>query len=97
MPDNAQDTFGYALHLAQAGNKHKQTKPLKGFGSAGALEVVEDADGDTFRAVYSVKLGDLVYVLHCFQKKSRHGTVTPKPDMDVIRKRLKVAKAHFKR
>lgn len=96
MPDDVQDTFGYALHLAQTGIKHKQTKPLKGFGSAGVLEVVEDADGGTFRAVYTVKIGDLVYVLHCFQKKSTQGIATPKSDMDVIRERLKAAETHFK-
>lgn len=94
MPSDVQDTFGYALHLAQAGKKHAQAKPLKGFGSAGVLEVVEDSDGGTFRAVYTVKLGAAVYVLHCFQKKSTHGIATPKPDMDLIRERLKAAESH---
>jgi phage-related protein len=94
MPDDIQDTFGYALHLAQIGNKHVAAKPLKSFGSAGVLEVVENASGGTFRAVYTVKLADAIYVLHCFQKKSAHGIVTPKPDMDLIRKRLKAALAH---
>lgn len=96
MPSDVQDTFGYALHLAQTGKKHEQTKPLKGFGSAGVLEVVEGSGGGTFRAVYTVKFGDAVYVLHCFQKKSRHGIATPKPDMDLIRERLKAAEAHAK-
>lgn len=81
----------------QAGKKHEQTKPLKGFGSAGVLEVVEDSGGGTFRAVYTVKFGDAVYVLHCFQKKSTHGIATPKPDMDLIRERLKAAEAHAKK
>jgi phage-related protein len=94
MPDDVQDTFGYALHQAQAGKKHEQTKPLKGFGSASVLEVVEDSGGGTFRAVYTVKFGDAVYVLHCFQKKSTQGITTPKPDMDLIRERLKAAEAH---
>jgi phage-related protein len=94
MPDDVQDTFGFALHQAQIGKKHDQTKPLKGFGSAGVLEVVEDSGGGTFRAVYTVKFGDAVYVLHCFQKKSTHGIATPKPDMDLIRERLKAAQAH---
>ncbi|QAU25498.1 addiction module toxin RelE [Dyella sp. M7H15-1] len=85
MPEEVQDTFGYALHLAQVGKKYEQTKPLKGFGSASVLEVVEDSGGGTFRAVYTVKLVDAVYVLHCFQKKSTHGIATPKPDMDLIR------------
>ena len=96
MPDDVQDTFGYALHQAQAGKRHGQAKPLKGFGSAGVLEVVEDSGGVTFRAVYTVKFGDAVYVLHCFQKKSTHGIATPKPDMDLIRERLKAAEAHSK-
>jgi phage-related protein len=96
MPDDIQDTFGYALHQAQIGKKHAQAKPLSGFGSAGVLEVVEDADGGTYRAVYTVKFSKAVYVLHCFQKKSTHGIATPKPDMDLIRERLKVAEAHAK-
>lgn len=94
MPGDIQDIFGYALHLAQGGRKHGQAKPLKGFGGAGVLEVVEDHMGDTYRAVYTVKLVDAVYVLHCFQKKSKRGIGTPKPDMDLIRERLKVAQAH---
>ena len=96
MPGDVQDTFGYALYLAQIGKKHKQAKPLKGFGPAGVLEVVEDADGGTFRAVYTVKLEGVVYVLHCFQKKSTHGISTPRPDMDLIGERLKMAKEHAK-
>jgi phage-related protein len=94
MPNDIQDTFGYALHLAQIGKKHDHAKPLKGFGSAAVLEVVENAGAGTFRAVYTVKLGDAVYVLHCFQKKSTQGIATPKPDMDLIRDRLKAAQAH---
>lgn len=91
-----QDVFGYALHLAQTGRKHEQAKPLKGFGGAGVLEVVEDFRSDTYRAVYTVKFGDAVYVLHCFQKKSSHGIGTPRPDIDLIRERLKAAEAHAK-
>ncbi len=96
MPAEVQSTFGFALHQAQVGKKHEQTKPLQGFGSAGILEVLEDAAGGTFRAVYTVKFGDSVYVLHCFQKKSTQGIATPKSDMDVIRERLKAAQAHSK-
>ncbi len=94
MPDEVQDTFGYALHLAQTGGKHAQAKPLKGFGSAGLLEVVESGAGSTYRAVYTVKIASAVYVLHCFQKKSTSGIATPKPDMDLVRDRLKAALAH---
>lgn len=94
LPEEVQDVFGYALHLAQAGGKHSQTKPLRGFGGAGVLEVVEDFLTDTYRAVYTVKFGDVVYVLHAFQKKSSAGIATPKPDIDKIRERLKAAENH---
>ena len=97
MPGEVQDTFGYALHLAQMGGKHIQTKPLKGFGSAGVLEVVEGKAGSTYRAVYTVKIAGVVYVLHCFQKKSTSGIATPKPDMDLVRERLKAALTHASR
>lgn len=96
LPDEVQDTFGFALHLAQEGKKHEQAKPLKGFGGAGVLEVIEDFRGNTYRAVYTVKVGNAIYVLHCFQKKSTHGIETPKPDMDLIRERLKAAEAYAK-
>lgn len=96
MPEEVQDTFGYALHLAQSGEKHAQAKPLKGFGGAGVLEVVEDHQGDTYRAVYTVRYATAVYVLHCFQKKSTHGIATPKPDLDLIEARLKAVAAQEK-
>lgn len=94
MPDEVQDTFGYALYQAQAGKKHVRAKPLKGFGSAGVLEVVEDLKGNTYRAVYTVKFVNAIYVLHCFQKKSKCGIATPKPDISTIRERLRVAQTH---
>jgi phage-related protein len=94
MPDEVIDVFGFALHLAQSGKKHQQAKVLKGFGGAGVLEVVEDHKGDTYRAVYTVKFGQNVYVLHCFQKKSKQGIQTPKQDIDRIRERLKAAQEH---
>jgi len=93
MPAEVQREFGYALYLAQAGRKHEKAKALKGFGSAGILEVVTSGKGSTFRAVYTVKIAGRVYVLHCFQKKSKQGIATPKPDMDLIRERLKEAEA----
>lgn len=89
MPEVVQDTVGYALHLAQSGGKHTDAKALKGFGGAGVLEVIEDAQGGTYRAVYTVKVANAVYVLHCFQKKSTQGVATPQPDMDLIYRRLK--------
>jgi len=89
MPEEVQDTFGYALHLAQVGQKHPDAKPLKGFGGTGVLEVVEDFQGDAYRAVYTVRYAEAVYVVHCFQKKSTHGIATPKPDVELIKSRLK--------
>ena len=96
MPDAVQQVMGYALHLAQCGLKHGQAKPLKGFGSAGVLEVVEDDDGNTYRAVYTVRFKNAVYVLHCFQKKSRKGIKTPKQDLNLIESRLKQAERDSK-
>ena len=89
------DLFGHAIDLAQAGGKHRDAKALSGFGSAGVLEVVEDFRSDTYRAVYTVKFAGWVYVLHCFQKKSKSGIKTPKEDMDMINARLKAAKQDF--
>jgi len=96
MPENVRETFGFALYLAQTGRKHDKAKPLKGFGSAGVLEMIENSEGSTYRAVYTVKFVNAVYVLHCFQKKSKYGIATPKPDMNVIRDRLKAAEVHAK-
>jgi len=96
MPDDVQDMFGFALHLAQSGQKHPDAKPLKGFGGAGVLEVVENYKKDTYRAVYTVRYMDAVYVLHCFQKKSSQGIATPKPDMEIIKSRLKALESHLK-
>jgi phage-related protein len=94
MPAPVVDVVGYSLYLAQNGHKHQQAKPLKGFGSAGVLEVVEDYDGNTYRAVYTVRFSNGVYVLHCFQKKSRKGIETSKQDKDMIETRLKLARQH---
>jgi phage-related protein len=93
FPEDVKDVMGYALHLAQAGGKHDAVKPLAGFGGAGVLEVVDDYDGDTYRAVYTVKFADRVYVLHAFQKKAKKGIKTPKQEIDLIRERLKLAEA----
>jgi len=91
LPKAVQRIFGFALRAAQRGDKHVDAKPLKGFGGAGVLEVVADYDGDTFRAAYTVRLAGRVYVLDVFQKKSKSGIGTPKPDIDRIRARLKQA------
>jgi phage-related protein len=96
LPADVRRFFGFALSLAQAGDKHDAAKVLKGFGGAGVLEVVEDDAGGTYRAVYTVKFTEAVFVLHCFQKKSKRGIATPKEDMDIIHARLKVAEAFVK-
>lgn len=95
MPKEVKDLFGHAIDLAQAGGKHQDAKVLTGFGSAGVLEVVEDDRGNTYRAVYTVKFTGWVYVLHCFQKKSKSGIKTPKTDMDLIHARLKAAEQDY--
>ena len=82
--------MGFALYQAQTGGKHVNAKPLQGFG-AGVLEIVSDHRGDTFRAVYTVRLAGRVYVLHAFQKKSKTGIATPKAEMELVRRRLKRA------
>lgn len=87
--------IGFALHYAQMGEKHPSAKPLKGFGGAGVLEIVEAHDGSAYRAVYTVKFSDAVYVLHVFQKKSKTRTKTPKQEIDLVKKRLKVAEDDF--
>lgn len=95
MPEDVQDVFGHAIDLAQAGGKHPDAKALSGFGSAAVLEVVEDFRSDTLRAVYTVKFAGWVYVLHCFQMKSKSGIKTPKEDLDLIKARLKAAAQDF--
>lgn len=94
LPGVVQDVFGYAIHLAQTGKKHPNAKPLHGFGGASVLEVVEDYYGDTYRAIYTVRFPEAVYVLHVFQKKSRSGATMPKPDLDLIKERLKRAQEY---
>jgi len=97
FPDTARQNIGYALHLAQLGEKPPSAKPLKGFGGAQVLEVIEDYDGDTYRAVYTVKFAGIVYVLHVFQKKSKHGIATPKHEIDLIKDRLKTAEKDYRK
>jgi phage-related protein len=94
FPEEVQQVVGYALYLAQCGEKHENTKPLKGFKGAGILEIVEDFDSNTYRTVYTVKLADVIYVLHAFQKKSKRGISTPKQDIELIEARLKRAKEY---
>jgi phage-related protein len=87
FPPRVQDEFGFALFLAQTGQHPPSAKILRGFGS-GVVELVEDFDGDTYRAVYTVRFSAVVYVLHAFKKKSKRGAKTPQTDIDLIRRRL---------
>jgi len=96
LPVDVRKFFGHALDFAQRGGQHDAAKVLKGFGGAGVLEVVEDDEGGTYRAVYTVRFDEAVFVLHCFQKKSKSGVATPKQDMTIIRARLRVAEATAK-
>jgi phage-related protein len=91
LPNAVQDRVGYALYIAQRGGKHQDVKPLKGYGGAGVVEIVTDYRGDTFRAVYTVRFADAVYVLHVFQKKSKRGRKTPQQDERLIEQRLREA------
>ena len=91
FPDEVKLVMGFALHLAQTGGKHVDAKPLRGFKGAGVLEVVEEYDGNAYRAVYTVRFAESVYVLHAFQKKSKKGIATPKSEIDLIKERLKRA------
>lgn len=90
FPKAARTTVGRALQAAQSGFKHENAKPLRGI-SSGVLEITARHDTNTYRAVYTVKLGESIYVLHAFQKKSTHGIRTPKKEIDLIKHRLKMA------
>lgn len=92
FPPKVQDTFGFELFLAQTGQQPPSAKLLKGLVS-GTIELIEDFDGDTYRAVYTVRFEKAVYVLHSFKKKSKHGIKTPQSDIEIIKRRLKDAEA----
>lgn len=91
FPEAVRLRVGGALWEAQLGRKAPWAKPLKGFGGAGVLEVVDDHDGDTYRAVYTVRLAGVIYVLHAFQKKSKSGVATPRREIALVEQRLKRA------
>lgn len=95
FPAEVRRRVGGALWDAQLGLKAPYVKPLKGFGDAGVLEIVDDFDGDTYRAVYTVRFARVVYVLHAFQKKSKRGIATPKAELDLIELRLKRAREDY--
>lgn len=96
FPDQVQDDMGYALFVAQMGERPRNAKPLKGFKGAGVLEIVENYDGDTFRAVYTVRFAQRLYVLHAFQKKSKRGIETPKSEIRLVEQRLRAAEEDYR-
>lgn len=96
MPKQVRYDFGKALYTAQQGGTDPAAKPLKGFGGTRVMEIVERYRGDAYRAVYTAQLGNALYVLHVFQKKSKSGIATPKPDMDLIRQRYLEAQRHHR-
>jgi phage-related protein len=96
-PEGVKDEVGYALELVQRGERPANAKPLKGFGGASVLEIVEDHTSGTWRAVYTVEFADAVYVLHFFQKKSKTGISTPRQHIDLVKRRLREARDAAKR
>ena len=95
LPLNVRGDIAQALYVAQRGDRHADAKVLKGFGGAGVLEIIARHDGDTFRAVYTVRFARAVYVLHAFQKKSKRGIATAKPDIELVERRLKMAEVDY--
>lgn len=95
FPKKVRVVVGTALNAAQLGGKHRDAKPMRGFGGASVVEIIDDFDGSTFRAVYTVRFADVIYVLHAFQKKSKKGIETPRSDVDLIKQRLKLAEQDY--
>jgi phage-related protein len=94
FPPKVQEAFGFELFLAQTGQHPPSAKVLKGIGN-GIVELVEDFDSDTYRAVYTVRFDTAIYVLHCFKKKSKQGIKTPQSDIDLIKRRFRDAEADY--
>lgn len=97
FPDPVQDAMGFALYWAQMGDLHGSAKPLKGFGGTSVVEIVEDYSTDTYRAIYTVRFAGVIYVLHAFQKKSKKSRQTPDQEIDLVRRRLRIAEADYRR
>jgi phage-related protein len=96
FPDEVRGSIGHALHQAQCGDEPESAKALKGFGGRNILEIVTDFDGNAFRAVYTVRFGDAIYVLHAFQKKSKKGIATSKQTIALIKSRLRDAESDYR-
>jgi phage-related protein len=92
FPEQLQRNLGFELFLAQTGQHPASAKPMKGLGG-GVVELIADFEGNTYRAVYTTRFREAVYVLHSFMKKSKHGIKTPRSDVELIRRRLKAAEA----
>ena len=95
FPEIVQESIGDAIQEVQYGRKPLSAKPLSGFHGAGVLEIIDNHDGDTYRAVYTVRFAEVIYVLHAFQKKSRHGIQTPKQEMELVHIRLRAAETAY--
>ena len=95
FPKEVRQEIGGALNEAQIGGKHPKAKPLTGFHGSGVVEIADDYDGNTYRAVYTVRWFDVVYVLHAFQKKSKRGIETPKSEIELVKRRLKLAESDY--
>jgi phage-related protein len=96
FPKRVRSDIGQALYTAQMGETDPAAKPLKGFGGASVMEIVDRHDTNTYRAVYTVQFADVIYVLHAFQKKSKRGISTPQKDLDLIRGRLAEAQRLYR-
>lgn len=96
FPGKVSQEIGHALHVAQIGRKAEMAKPLKGFGGSGVLEIAERFDGETYRAVYTVRFQEVIYVLYCFQKKSKSGIKMPLQDIELIQRRIIEAEEHHR-
>ncbi len=94
FPERSIEEIGWALGVAQFGGRHPAAKPWKGVGPR-VLEIVEDFDGNAYRAVYTVRFERAIYVLHCFHKKSPTGIRTARMDIELVRKRLAAAEADY--
>ena len=97
FPVDVRKEAGFAIYLAQGGGKSVNAVPMVGFGGASVLEIVMPSKGQTYRAIYTVRFEKAIYVLHAFQKKSKKGIKTPQSDLDLIDKRLKAARSHYRR
>lgn len=96
FPAKVQNRIGYALNEVQEGGEPMAAKVLKGFGGRAVLELVDDFDSNTYRAVYTVRFAGVMYVLHAFQKKAKKGIATPLQDIELVKSRLRDAELHYR-